>query len=155
MGERTADGAAVADLEVAHEGRRPGQQGDRFRHQRIGLGAGVDGAGADAHGAAAALDPPQLLDPAHVDEVVEVGQAEGEHGHQALAAGQHPGAVTELGQQGHGLGGRRRPVVLERRRLHVPPPGHTSAVRLHSRVGGLSTIGPDEGQRHRARLIAT
>ena len=92
-------------------------------------------AGADPQGAVASLDRAQLLHPAQVDEVVEDGQAQGEHRHEALAAGDDLGGVAELGQQRDGLvdGGGR--VVVERRRLHV------AACRLRVEQGRAPTAG--------------
>ena len=61
----------------------------------------------------------QLLHPAQVDEVLEDRQAQGEHRHEALAAGEDLGGVAELGEQRDGLVEGRRSVVVERCRLHV------------------------------------
>ena len=44
--------------------------------------------------------PRQLVDAADVDEVVEAGQPQVEHRHQALAAGEHLGVVAEVGERG-------------------------------------------------------
>ena len=119
MGDRAAEGAAVADLEVADERRRPGEQRDGGGHLGGRLDGGLGRAGADPEVAVAPLDRAQLLDPTQVDEVVEDGQAQGEHRHEALAAGEHLGGVAELGEQPDGLVDGRRRVVVERRRLHV------------------------------------
>ena len=58
--------------------------------------------------AVATLDALELVDPPDVDQVVEDGEAQGQHRDEALAAGQHLGLVAELGEQRGGLGGRRR-----------------------------------------------
>ena len=119
VGDRTADGAAVADLGVPDERRRLGEQ----RHGTHDLGVGADrrlgGAGADPDRAVRTLDTAEGIDPADVDEVLEDRQPEGEHRDEALAPGEHLGFVAELGQQGHGFLGQLRRVVLERRRLHA------------------------------------
>ena len=69
-----------------------------------------------------ALDAGELGDPVEVDEVLEPGQPQREHRHEALAAGQHLGLVAVLGEQRDGVGDRLGRVVLERRRLHVVVP---------------------------------
>jgi hypothetical protein len=119
MGDRPADGPPAADLEVPDQRRHPGQQRHRRRHLDAGLDGGLGRAGADPHVPVAALDAPHPGDAADVDQVVEHGQPQGQHGDQALAAGEDLGAVAELGEQLRGLGGRRGGVIGERRGLHV------------------------------------
>ena len=57
-----------------------------------------------------------------LDEVVEGGQPQREHGDQALPAGQHLGPLPQLGEQRRGIGRGGGRVVLEGRRLHLGPP---------------------------------
>src|SRR4029453_4960758 len=45
-----------------------------------------------------------------------------EHGHQALAAGQHLGVVSVLRERGHRLGDGPRREIVEGRGLHARPP---------------------------------
>ena len=119
VGERAADRAAVADLEVADERRGPGQQRDRVgdaRRERSIVACVVPAP--IRTDAVAPLDAAQLLDPTEVDEVLEGGQPQGEHRDEALAAGEQLRDVAELGEQGHRLLGGRRRVVLERGGLH-------------------------------------
>ena len=56
---------------------------------------------ADPQRAVATLDAPQLGDAADVDEVFEHGEAQREHRHEALAAGEHLRLVAELGEEVH------------------------------------------------------
>ena len=65
-----------------------------------------------------ALDARQLSDAVEVDQVIEAGQAQGHHGDEALAPGQHLCVLSEVTQQGHDVGHRLRGVVRERGRLH-------------------------------------
>ena len=66
-----------------------------------------------------ARSPASSADAVHVDEVLEVREAQRQHRHEALPAGQHLGVVAVLGEQRADLVDRLRRVVLERRRLHA------------------------------------
>jgi len=94
VGQRSADGAPVADLEVANQRRRARQErqapGEQLRAADLCLG----GTRSDPEGVAALLDAAQRLDPADVDEVVEDREPHGEHRDQALPAGDHLRAVA-------------------------------------------------------------
>ncbi len=119
VGHRATERAAVADLEVSDERRGPGQQRHAAGHLRAVLDGGLGGAGPDPHRAVAALDAGELGQPGDVHQVLEGGQAQGQHGHQALTAGQQLGLVTQRGQQLGGVGDGVGPVVGEGSRLHV------------------------------------
>ncbi len=69
-----------------------------------------------------ALDTGELVDPVQVDQVLEPGQAQCEHRHEALPTREHLALVGVLGEQPERLRDRRRRVVLERRRLHDGAP---------------------------------
>ena len=122
VGQRSADRAPVADLEVADQRRGAGQQGQAPGDQRRAADLRLGGARPDPDGVATLLDAAQRRDPADVDEVVEDREPHGEHRDQALPAGDHLRAVAELGEQVDGLLGAVRRVVLERGRLHWLPP---------------------------------
>ena len=74
--------------------------------------------GADPQRAVATLDALELGDAPDVDEVLEDREAQRQHRDEALTAGEHLRVVAELGEEVHGVGGRVRGVVLERRGLH-------------------------------------
>ena len=118
MGQRTADRSPVADLKVADEGRRLGHEGHGLGHGAVTLDPGLADQRPYPERPISALDARQLSDAVEVDEVIEAGQAQGHHGYQALAPGQHLGVLPEVAQEGHGVGQRLRRVVLERGRLH-------------------------------------
>ena len=93
---RAADRAPVADLEVADQRRRLGEQ----RHGVRRPSASCSTSAWRVHGAAPCrvpfvpLDAPQLVDPVDVDEVLEPGEAQRQHRHEALTAGEHLGVVA-------------------------------------------------------------
>ena len=98
MGERSADRAAVADLEVPDER-------DRSREQWHGgrdIGAVLDGrlgrGGADPQGITPPFDAADPVDPSQIDEVAHHGEAHVEQWRQALTAADHLG-VVEVGEQ--------------------------------------------------------
>ena len=109
VGDRAADGAAVADLEVADERRGPGEQRRRPRPPRRTRSMVAWVVPAPIHSVPLRRSMrAQLVHPAQVDEVLEDGQAQGQHRHEALAAGEHLGGVAELGEQPDGLVDGRR-----------------------------------------------
>ena len=65
-------------------------------------------------------DALQLPDPGDVDEVLEPGEAQGEHRHEALTAREHLGVVAVLAQQRDHVGHRLGRVIVERRRVSRP-----------------------------------
>ena len=114
VGDRAADGAAVADLEVADHAASPGEQRHRLDRRFVVLGLGLAGHRPDREGPVRALDAAQLVDPVEVDDVLEAGEAQRQHRHEALAAGEHLGVVAVLGEQRRDVGDRLGRVVLER-----------------------------------------
>jgi len=81
---------------VPDEGFHEGEEGDGGGDDGVALDGGVRGGRLHDERAVDALDPAQLGDAPDVDEVVEAGQAQGEHRHQALAPCDHLGPVPEL-----------------------------------------------------------
>ena len=84
----------------------------------------------DRERAVRALDAAQLGDPVEVDEVLEAGEPQRQHRHQALPAGEHLGLVAVLGEQRDDVGERLRRVVLERCGLHGQLPKARGGVNL-------------------------
>ena len=119
-GERSADRAAIADLEVPDERRGLGEQRHRGRDRRITLHHPLAGAGPHDQRPVLAPEPGELCDPVDVDQMLETRQAQRQHRNQALAPRQHLRLVAVLGEQPANLVDRLRRVVLERRRLHAP-----------------------------------
>ena len=124
MGDRAADGAATADLEVADVRRRQCQQ----RHRVADLGALLHVAlahhRADNQLAVRSFDAPERFDATHVDQGFEAREAHVEQRDQALAPGEDLGLVAQLGEQAADLVHRFRRVVGKRRWLHprLPEP---------------------------------
>ena len=107
VGQRPADGAPVADLEVADQRASPGRAAAPTRRPR-----------SSARSAAwVVMAPIRSCEPdrsiprssssaADVDQVLERGEPQRQHRHEALAAGQQLGAVAELGERRDGLRAR-------------------------------------------------
>ena len=81
----------------------------------------------------------QLVDAAEVDQVVEHGQAQRQHRHEALAPGEHLGALAELTEETDGLFDARRRVVGERGRLHEASSGRLYRFRYSGTSGSGSS----------------
>ena len=118
VGDRPADGAAVADLEVTDERDRLGEQRHRLAGRRVVLDRALRRHRLDRERAVRTGDPAQVVDPVEVDDVLEAREPQRQHRHQALPAGQHLGLVAVLGEQRGDVGDRLRRVVLERCGLH-------------------------------------
>ena len=84
------------------------RSGTRVGHLGVVLDRRVDRRRADHDRVAVGADPAELVDAADVDEVVEVREPERDHRHEALTAGEHLGAVAELGEQRDRLVDARR-----------------------------------------------
>ncbi len=99
VGDRAAERAAGTDLEVADVWGRQRQQWHRVGHLVVHPDEGVRRGRPDANFAVAQVDSDELVDPRDVDEVVEMREPHGEHGHQALTAGEDLRVVAVLGEQ--------------------------------------------------------
>ena len=117
MAQTAADRAAVSRLPV------PDFQ-DGLRHQRQPppdqrrkFDGALRGHRADHDFIAVLSNVGEALDAVEIDQVVGIRDAQVEHRHQRLTAGEHPG-IVELLQVAHGFAQRSRQMVLERRRLH-------------------------------------
>src|SRR5690242_6565379 len=88
----------------------------------------VRGPGADDQAVAGVGNAAQLVQAAHVDQQVRVGQAEPEQWHQALPAGDDLGVLTAVGQRADRVVHRRRADVLELGRDHAAPPSCGTSV---------------------------
>src|SRR5438094_647012 len=86
-------------------------------------------------------------------EVLEAGEAQGQHGDEALAAGQRLGVAAELAEQADGVGGRLGGVVLERCRFHCDAPSMRS--RMCDGVSGwtLTAVIPSGASASATALI--
>ena len=120
VGDRPADRAAVADLEVADQRRGRGQE----RHVAMSLPTSTSPGGPSHRPRRARSTRSSRRSDATrpmSTSVCEPGQPEVEHRDQALAAGEHLGLVAEFGEQRDDLVDGRRCVVVERCRLHDCP----------------------------------
>ena len=136
VGDRSAERAAVADLEMADERCGLGEQRHRGGDFGVRLDLGVGGRGPDPAHVGVPFDAAQLGDARDVDQVREHGEAQREHRHEALAAGEHLRVVAEVGEERHGIGRRGRGVVLERCGLHAP-----RTVRKNARTSSTKRSG--------------
>ena len=121
VGDRAAQRAAVADLEVADVGGDAGQQGHRARHVGVLADHRVGGGGLDPDGVAAHVDALEFVDLGDVDEVLEMGQPQGQQRGQALPAGQDLAVLAVVRERFGGFVDGVGPVVGERRGLHEVP----------------------------------
>ena len=118
VGQRPAERAPVADLEMTDEWRRSGQKRHGTGHRRVTLDLGLASHGSDAEGAVPSFDTTELVHPVEIDDVVEPGQSQRHDRHQALAPGQHLGLVAEVAEEAGDVGHLLGSVVLEGGRLH-------------------------------------
>ncbi len=88
VGDRAADGPAVAHLRIADAIGQAGEGRDRLPHQRRGGHVGVAGHGADPQGPAVPPDAGQGLDPGEVDQQGRARQPLLDRRQQRHAAGQ-------------------------------------------------------------------
>jgi hypothetical protein len=115
--ERSADGAAVADLEVADERQRPLHEGDR-RELGAAFCRRLARGRAHAHDTVDALDRVEALDGVEVDEVVDGDEAQVHHRHEALPPGDHLRSRPRRREDLDRVREAVRRVIPERCRLH-------------------------------------
>jgi hypothetical protein len=166
VGQRAAQGAAVADLGVADEAGHMGQE----RHLRLqhvgGLQLPVPGEGADGHLVALLADVGEVGEPADVDDHGRRGQPQPHQRQQRVAAGHQLGVVAVLDQEVDGLVGRLGPDVVEGDGDHasapfVPGVAGTSAcppvMAAHTRAGeaGMRTSVTPRGRRASTTALIT
>ena len=101
-----------------------------LRDDRVAADRGLPGAGADAHVTVVERDRGQRADPVEVDQVLEPGQAQRQHRHEALTPGEGLRFVAVLGEECGDLIDRRRGVQLERGRLHPPRASRSTGFAL-------------------------
>ena len=141
VGDRAADRAAVADLEVTDQRGGPGQQRDRgadLRRRRRRRRAVVPPP-MQSESPSRSM-PLQLVDPGDVDEVVEERQAQGEHRHQTLTTGEELRVVAELGEQLGGLGRTCRAGGSRTAPASQEPAAHGHAEHVLSIGHGVTAI---------------
>ena len=95
----------VAGGDVADEGEPVGEGADGGRLRRELEGA-LPGQGADREGAAGRLEAVEAGQTVEVDDDAGSGEAEVQHGDEALPAGQRAGLVAVLGEQRQRFGQR-------------------------------------------------
>ncbi len=117
MGQRPADRAPVADLEVADQGHGPGEQRHRLRLGGV-LDRRLTGHGADMEPSLIPSDALQVGDAVEVDEVGEAGQPQGQQRNEALTPRERLGLVAVLTEDGDRVGNSLGRVVRERRWFH-------------------------------------
>ena len=118
MGRGAADRAPVADLEVSDVRQGASEERGGGRDVVVALGRRLANHRSHPEVVVRALDGAELGDPVEVDQALEAREAQREHRHEALPAGEHLGVVAMAGEQLDGLGERVRRLVGERRRLH-------------------------------------
>ena len=105
MAERAADGAAIAGLPVADLQQRLVHDRQARAHHVGEFEVALARHGADLERAVRLADIGQPFDPVEIDDVVGLHEAEIEHRHQRLPAGQQLG-VLEAAEQPDGVGDR-------------------------------------------------
>ena len=157
MREAPAERAARADLGMADEGQGQRHQGAALANQRGPLQRALAGEGADLQAAVGAGDHGGELGHAiDVDHVARPDEAEVEHWHQALPAGQDLRRVAVAGQEPERLLDRGGVVIAETGRLHRgetrPPPGQSQGIdwgapgsRLPEPTSASAERGREEG----------
>jgi hypothetical protein len=119
VSDRSAHGAAVADLEVSDVRQSGGQQRHIAGNGGVVFGRRLAHKRAHAHVSVVAFDRVETGDPVEVDEVPEGRESQRHHRDQALPAGQHLGLVAVLAEQRDRFAHARRRVVLESSWLHT------------------------------------
>ena len=116
MAQAAAYGAAIADLDVGDVADHGGDQRMAARHAGIALHGAVPGHGAHAQRAVALVGQlAQRRNGVQVDQQIGRGQAQVQHGDEALPARQQLGLVPPGCQRLHGGLQRGRPEVLKHR----------------------------------------
>jgi hypothetical protein len=128
VGDRAADRALVAGLEVADERQRRRDQRQRRGEVRPILELVLGHGGADFHHAADHPDVIQFRQPPDIDQHRRLGDAQVEHRHQRLPARQHAGGVAMLRKNRNGFLHAVRAHIIEPARFQVRPRG-TAASR--------------------------
>ncbi len=148
--DRSSEGAAVADLEVADQRGRAGQQRDRGRDLGGAPDRRVRSARADPHRVAALFDAAQFCGFAQVYEVIEYGEPQVEHGHQALSARDELCFVAQFGDERDRVGCGAGCVIVERRGFHAFTAWTSSSILMivAGDRGKLVTSTP-KGAKHR------
>ncbi len=119
-GAVAAEGADVADLRVGNLERGLAQDRQPVRQQLRRDDLPLGGHGADHDLAAVGPDALERRDAAQIDQIGGLGEAQLHHRHQAVAAGQRPCVLAELGEQHDRLVQGRRTVIVEVAGNHGP-----------------------------------
>ncbi len=126
VGERAADGAAVAHLVVADVGSGFGQQPGLAEHERVDLDVAVAGHRTDREVVACIADVLEIVQAVDVDEHRRRREAEPHERNERVAAGDELGFVAVFGERGDGLVDRPGPDVVECCGDHVVAPAALS-----------------------------
>ena len=94
------------------------QQRMRSRKPRVVLDVAPAHHGAEPHAVGGDPDLAQFVQLAQIDQQLRRGEAERQHRHQALPAGDHLGLAVVRGEQLDGFGERGRTGIIERRQFH-------------------------------------
>src|SRR6185437_16079766 len=122
MGDRAANGAAIARLVMADPGQRQRQQRRLVAQGGAQLERRLRHRSTDDQRALLDADLRQPREAADIDEELRAGEAHVEHGHERLAAGEDARVAAELGERCHRLLWRVRPEIVEARWLHRANP---------------------------------
>ena len=141
IGQRhaAADGAVVAHRAIGNlPGDPPHQAVEDVRHLAV-LDRGVGGQRAEPEAVGRVGDDLQIVEPADVDQQVGKRDAERQHRHQRLAAGDRRGRRAAAAERDARFGHRLRPDIVERRRLHGRPPMFSGSLSRRARSTASET----------------
>ncbi|MCY1443372.1 hypothetical protein D9M71_597820 [compost metagenome] len=127
VSHRTADGAAIARLEVTDPGHRQCQQRNLVHQGRTRQQLRLAYPSAYRQAILAQFDIGQLSHMIDIDQQLGLSQAHVQHRHQRLATGNDASVLAVLGEQLNHLTTGVSPNVIESSRFHCAPPLPNSA----------------------------
>jgi hypothetical protein len=116
--QAAAERSPVAHLAIGNRARRLGDKCCELVDQWVREHLGVRGGGADHDRVAVVAYAPHLVDATDVNHECRRGQTQPQQRDETLAAGEHLGVLTALGEQPHCLVDTGRLRIVELRRNH-------------------------------------
>ena len=127
MRQRAADGAAMANLGIAHMAGRMMQQGSGLAEQFTDLEIAVAGERTNGDVIAGITDEAQIVEAAHIDQHSGRREPEFHERQQGMATSKELGFIAVLGEQSDGVASGLGPHVVKRRGDHDAAPELSAA----------------------------